>query len=146
MINNSNNNLNQSLAASFINKRTGKPWYGKNFDKILSANGLNHDCLKILAHVVVWIKFVNDHLKGIRKTIELNSLDDWPPVDPQNQDLVNEFHNVYDQFVEAILGFNPEQWNDKPDGATYTYRELVEGVLDHNLYHMGQIAWISKQK
>lgn len=146
MINNVKNNLNQSLAARLVNNRSGKPWYGKNFDTILKAPELNEDSSKILAHIIVWMNFVQDQLKGINTKIDLNSPEDWPDVSGQNQNLILEFESAYDQLVKTVLNFKTENWDIKFEDSKYSYRELVEGILEHNLYHMGQIAWISKSR
>ena len=145
MIKSHNESLNELLKERLQTCFEGKPWYGRNMTSILDKYApLSEQSKKILKHMIVWRTFVNAALNGIDYSIELNSAADWPESSISEDDLRNELNDIQNELLESISNFENDRWREKlPDGK-YSFVEIVHGVIDHDLYHIGQIAILQK--
>lgn len=131
----------------------GAPWYGNNI--LSSLQKLEADQVKtrvapgkkniaeILRHIVAWRQFLLEHLKGNDTySIELNSEIDWPPVaDLSWPELLTELENSQQEII-AKLKTKEDLWLKeivKVGQHEFNFRFLVEGVIQHDIYHLGQI-------
>ena len=145
MINSTNENIKELLLNRLNAIYDGKPWYGRNLSSILREDKeIPFRALSILRHMIVWRTYVNKVLQGINTSIELNSEQDWPNVTESMIELLDELSQVHQGLIETIEAFDQEKWFDKPMNSSYTYYHLVEGIMDHDLYHLGQIALLKK--
>lgn len=149
------NRLIQYHLQRFQDFHEGDPWYGSSFQKIVDdltpeevcyipANG--HSIVRLLWHMVKWRRSLTERLKGNTSfRAEVNDPDNWP--DPATLGL--------EQWKAALAAFDQEQrlllklLADKTDDFLSSeflpgknYDQLVRGVLEHDLYHIGQIAFI----
>ncbi len=131
----------------------GAPWYGNNILSSLQkleADQVNtrvatgkKSIAEILRHIVAWRQFLLEHLKGNDTyRIELNSEIDWPPVanlswpelleelDNSQQEIIAKLKTKEDLWLKEIVKVGQHEFN---------FRFLVEGVIQHDIYHLGQI-------
>ena len=85
----------------------------------------------------------------------LPSSGDWPPTgNPEEQkwqNYVNDLKLVNVNLLSIIRDFPDEQWNEPinderncESGSGVTYEELVNGLIQHHIYHSGQIAILNR--
>ncbi len=133
----------------------GEPWYGDSLlDKLaavtpemafaLPANGI-HSIAQIVAHMLVWRRVLAEHLKGNTDfKPKLNSAEDWnPPAQLQAkgwENLLAELEANQRELI-ALLSAQKEEWLEQPF-KNNTYRFLLEGVIQHEVYHIGQIGLV----
>ncbi|NRB47144.1 MAG: DinB family protein [Saprospiraceae bacterium] len=143
----------QALIRRFEAIYDGQPWYGTNILSSLqnirpevSVRSLlpeKKNIAEILRHMVAWRQFLIEHLQGNHSyVIELNTALDWPAVDGLSwEELLEEFAasqttilsllaEQEDALLKKLLSNGQHQYN---------FRYLIEGVLQHDAYHLGQI-------
>ena len=136
----------------------GNAWHGPSVRQVLAgimaaqahARPLRnaHSIWELVRHIGVWEDVGRRRLTGDRAQIEISSPEDWPPPEDtseaaweQAKDALNRGHQA---LVEAIAA-TPESRLDEPifEGMSTVYVTL-HGVIQHDLYHAGQIAMLKK--
>src|ERR1700744_2162860 len=149
----------EKLSAQLTRILSGNAWYGPNVYDILAQvtfeaayekpPGSVHNIAEIVLHMIAWTEEVMDRMNGL--TAGVPSSGDWPPTgtpDEQKwQNYVNDLKLVNVNLMGLIQNFPEEQWsepmNDERNrelGNGVTYEELVNGLIQHHIYHSGQIA------
>lgn len=146
MIKDTNKRLNSNFIRRYKQIYTGVPWYGKNVRSLLlTANAENQEALKLMRHMLAWRYVVIDILKGNEATIELNTEADWPPSQGEGlSELMNRFDATQVELLSLIGDVSDSQWQELLWHGDYNYEFLINGIIDHDLYHVGQVALLSK--
>ena len=105
----------------------------------------HEEVLQLLHHMIAWRKFVGDALNGKLEKIELNTPEDWPEIIGEKKEALELLQKSQDFLLSSIAEFNSDAWHSKKPEDKYSFLELCEGVIDHDLYHLGQIALHLKQ-
>jgi uncharacterized damage-inducible protein DinB len=136
------------------------PWYGPSVMKVLSQidsssvsirKGEAHTIAEILLHMIAWTEEVTARLQG--SEAREPSRGDWPdPTGKSWSDLVGMFENANESLKQKIKLLPDEKWNemvndfrDPASGTGVSFIETVEGLIQHHVYHAGQIAILHKQ-
>ena len=136
----------------------GNAWHGPSVREVLAditalqahARPLQnaHSIWELVRHIAVWEEVGRRRLSGDRAQIKISSAEDWPaPEDTseaaweQAKEALNRGHQA---LVEAIAR-TPESRLDEPilEGMSTVYVTL-HGIIQHDLYHAGQIAMLKK--
>ncbi len=136
----------------------GKPWFGRSVFSVLEETdeskvhqqpgGTEHSLCELLWHMITWAEFT---LKRVEKVEEPDQSViekmDWRPIDPGFHTWkkgVAELKSTHVQLA-ARLGEKEDSFlNEKVDYRTYDFRFLLNGLMEHNIYHLGQIAYLQK--
>lgn len=150
---NSENKQIHALIRRFEAIYNGHPWYGTNILSSLqqitpemSQKSLlpeKKNIAEILKHIVAWRQFLIEHLQGNSSyRIELNSALDWPSVQDLSWDeLLGELNHSQEQILHLLAKQEDTLLKKTLSnvGEPYTFRYLIEGILQHDAYHLGQI-------
>ena len=145
------------LADQLRNAFNEKPWYGRSVMSILSLvspdnagtpkiDGAFSMC-QILHHIITWRTFVAEKISGNSGyRIEVNSEDDWPNADNSRtwDDLLDSLNESQEKLLKAIEVLGDDTLDELAGGTSFTYRQLIQGAIHHDIYHLGQIALLSK--
>ncbi|MEN9548391.1 MAG: hypothetical protein RIR12_982 [Bacteroidota bacterium] len=152
----------KSEVASIIQRieRTlyGDPWYGKAILSILDEvdgrlahvqkSGSPHSLLAILYHMNAWATFT---LKSIRKEpfnhAKQGEDGDWPLLNVKTYTWKKELSNykkLHKEIVTELQKLDDSFLVEMVAERKYNFRFLLNGLLEHNIYHAGQIALLSK--
>jgi|ERR1041384_1530244 uncharacterized damage-inducible protein DinB len=136
----------------------GGAWHGPAVKEVLEgvtaaqaharplANG--HTIYELVRHIAVWEDVGRRRLQGDPANIPISSPADWPPADDTGDAAWVQAKAALDrghqQLVKAISEVD-EARLDEPilEGKSTVYVTL-HGVIQHNLYHAGQIAILKK--
>jgi len=136
----------------------GNPWFGKNakalfqeaeaVDVFEKTNG-QHSILELLWHMLTWRDFT---LTRLRPDAEKNSAyyqeNDWRKLDGNNEALWHEglkkFAELHNELVEVLQQQQDGLLIERVPERDYLFRELLYGIVQHDIYHLGQIAYITK--
>jgi uncharacterized damage-inducible protein DinB len=142
---------------------SGNPWYGNPVYQIIEqvsfeaafekTAGAAHTIAGIVLHMLAWTEEVMDRMNGM--TAGVPSSGDWPPTgasDEQKwQNYVNDLKLVNVNLLGLIQNFPEEKWNEQVNdernrelGNGVSYEELVSGLIQHHIYHSGQIAILNR--
>ena len=142
MINGPQESINETLAQRLKVSYEGDPWHGKSIKAILQISDapLPLKVLKLLNHMIAWRKYVANILNGALYRIELNTPEDWPPVTQSQEEILDALERSQAELILAIEHFDVDKWHDKLGKTKYTCLDLVQGVIDHDIYHRGQLV------
>jgi hypothetical protein len=134
----------------------GEAWHGPAVLEILdgvtaeqaAAHSLDggHSIWELALHIEAWLRAGAKRLQGDRA--QLSDAEDWPAVtgsDEQTWKQVQEsIKQAHDELRRAILLLDDSRL-DQPiiEGMSSVYVTL-HGVIQHSLYHAGQIAILKK--
>ena len=135
----------------------GDAWHGSSMSEILSdipcevaaARPLSgaHSIWEIVLHTTVWQRTVRERLQG-KPISELPDHEDWPPVNDTSceawDETLRQLRTEYQLLREEALRWRGRDLGEICDGQRYTVYEMLHGVVQHGLYHAGQIAVLKK--
>lgn len=102
-----------------------------------------HSILELTAHMTTWMNAVSDRLGG--ETRELSADEDWRDVTQLAwPDAIIEMENAHSRLSDVIARLTPDDLDQKVAGRKYTIYVMLHGVIQHNLYHAGQIGLLKK--
>jgi len=148
-----NNNYFSALKESVLNQlddfNNGNSWVtdklGKNVFSLSSAvafkkvDNYTHSIAEQVAHIIAWRNFVIQKLRqNYNFDIKDNSPADWPET-PEWNTLSKEYETCNQDLSDAIKNFPVEQLTTKVPGRSYSYMYLINGIVEHDYYHFGQI-------
>jgi len=136
----------------------GPAWHGPSIKESLDgltaaqahqrplANG--HSIWELVHHIAVWEDVGRRRLEGDPAEVPISSTEDWPPAEDLSEAAWEKskaaLERSHQALVEAISSV-PESRLDEPilkDKSTVYV--TLHGVIQHDLYHAGQIAILKK--
>jgi uncharacterized damage-inducible protein DinB len=152
--------FNQTLKLEypFGNSATHRAWHGPSLMRALEGVGAEqakvrpiggrHSIWEIVNHCTYWMGEVDRALRG-EDIFDVETIEDWPgaggtPVEWEAD--LGRLAETFEKLDQRIGGLKPEDLQKKLDttwGKTYfdfTFRKMLHGISDHNVYHAGQIS------
>jgi len=136
----------------------GNAWHGPSIKELLSgvtaeqahARPLSnaHSLWELVHHIAVWEDVGRRRLEGDPAEVPISTPEDWPPADDASDAAWEKakaaLERGHQALVEAISRV-PESRLDEPilEGKSTVYVTL-HGVIQHDLYHAGQIGILKK--
>ena len=104
-----------------------------------------HSILEIVTHVRATMDMVSERLAGNRR--ELTTEEDWSDVTRTSwAAALEELDNAESRVSDAVARLTPDHLDRLVTGKTYSVYVMVHGLIQHNLYHAGQIAMLKKAR
>ena len=154
------NTESNRIAYALASAINGEAWYGDSLRKILEnvtakqaeARTISnaHSIWELVLHVEVWVKFCLGAVHGtpIPAWSMMPKEDDWPPVghtgEQQWKQAVDSFFSTHLSLVEALKTLSDDRLEATVPGRTYNFYHLFQGMIQHAVYHGGQIALLKK--
>lgn len=148
--------VSQKLVYELEEVVSGNPWLGMSVMDVLwdidaavihNRHGNAHTIAEILLHMVAWTEEIASRLKG-NKGKEPDR-GDWPASDNADLNtLIALFVHEHAALKDTALGRSDEDWekkNNTSEGHPLTLRVHFEGLIQHHIYHLGQIALLNRQ-
>ena len=102
-----------------------------------------HSILELVVHVGTWMDVAARRLRG--EPVESATVDDWSDVTKTSfPAAVEELERAESRLLDAVARLTPEDLDRKVPGKKHPKYAEVHGVLQHNIYHAGQIALLKK--
>lgn len=147
-----------SIIGHLENVLSGEPWFGRAIYDMLDEvdskkvfqkpNGTEHSMIEIIYHMITWADFT---LKRIEKdaNYDLTAAEelDWRLINSKTHTWkkgLAEFKKINQQIIKLLRKKEDSFLDEKVDFRKYNYRFLLNGMIEHSIYHLGQIAYISK--
>ncbi len=137
----------------------GDAWHGDSVFEILegvaaaqaAAHPIKkaHSIWELVLHIAAWDGAVLRRLGGV--AVRLSAAQNFPPVKDTSEaawrNTLAEVRRVHEELVAAVADL-PDSRLDQivpgKKGAHYTFYYMLHGVVQHELYHSGQIALLKK--
>ena len=144
-------------------EHSGDPWHGSPLRTILEGIthgqaaarpiAAGHSIWELVLHITAWKGEVRRRLSGAPAADPQEG--DWPPVGEATADrwrvVVERLERVHRDLVSAIRSlpeprlFEPSRDpRNRETGAGVSYYVLLHGIVQHDVYHAGQIALLKR--
>jgi uncharacterized damage-inducible protein DinB len=148
----------QAILQNLDKVLNGHPWYGKSVYNLLQEvdetraydkpNDNSHTMADLLYHMVTWAEFTQKRIEKepIKDMAAFDALD-WRQIDPTVhtwQKGLAELKTSHQAIIDLLQSKDDAFLNEKVDYRNYDFRYLVNGLIQHNIYHLGQIAYLHK--
>jgi len=135
----------------------GDAWHGSSMSEIIGDIPCDvaaarpipaaHSIWEIVVHTTVWQRTVRERLQG-KPITELPDHLDWPPITDTSceawKEAVRDLRTEYELLRAEALRWRERDLGETVEGQRYTVYQMLHGVLQHGLYHAGQIAVLKK--
>ena len=135
----------------------GEAWHGPALEEILKGVDAqrallrpladSHNIWEIVLHIGAWEAMVRRRLSG-EVVVDVTPEQDWPPVRDTGeaawQKTLEEFRRGYEQLQQTMGRLTDRQLNEPIPGMGYNIYFMLHGIVQHALYHAGQIAILKK--
>ena len=106
-----------------------------------------HSIWELLLHIEVWDRAAIVRLGG--EKCQPTGTDNFPltPAKPTAaawQKAIKNANRTHDALVKVVAALSEEQLRKRCPGKRYDLCHLLHGVVQHELYHAGQIAILKK--
>ena len=129
------------------------PWYGPSIKSILAEvtakeasqrAGQSHSIIELVLHMASWRGFVVSRLRGDNE-FQVEEADNFPTPGSW-ADAIKKLEQSQQELVAAAKEFPDTRLGELVPHAShkYTYYTLLHGILQHDIYHIGQIQLIRK--
>lgn len=153
------NKETQYIIKTYESTLSGQPWFGRGVFEILGEideakadkkpNAESHSLLQLIWHMNTWAEFALGALEN-RTTEQLKEIEalDWRTLDPKVHswkkgiDQLTETHNKIIELLKQKI--DDSFLSEVVPNRQYNFRFMLNGLLQHNIYHLGQIAYINK--
>jgi uncharacterized damage-inducible protein DinB len=136
----------------------GSPWFGKSVRSLLKEVDQSivferpnnqHSILELLWHMILWREFTINRLRRdnsiARQYFDEN---DWRQLNHNDTSLwkkgLKRIEETQSELIEVLQQQKDDILLEKVPGKEYNYRQLLHGIIHHDIYHIGQIAYLNK--
>jgi nicotinate-nucleotide pyrophosphorylase (carboxylating) len=134
----------------------GDAWHGPPLWQILADTSAAvaaarpvvgaHSIAEIVLHIAAWHEAVCQRLRG--REYEPPASENWPDVlgltEPAWQNTLFELRRTFEELYVVTEELDDGQLDRTVPGKNHSFYVLLHGVIQHNLYHAGQIALLKK--
>jgi hypothetical protein len=137
------------------NTFNGRAWHGPDFITLIKDVNVNeakvrllkgrHTIWEIVDHCTFWIEAVIEGVSGSEMPV-LSEVEDWLPMGESEESwegavcrLKGAHNNLLTTLSEISIDLSTQV-----SGRDHTFRDMLYGLVHHNVYHMGQIAILRK--
>ncbi len=134
----------------------GEAWHGPSVLELLrqvsaeraAAHPLPsaHSVWEVVNHITAWKRAIPVRLRGT--AIELSGEQDWPPVSDASaaawERALRELETAHAELEAAVRLLPDSRLTDPVAGRDYDVYFMLHGLVQHDLYHAGQIAVLKK--
>lgn len=139
----------------------GEAWHGDSVLEILedvdaktaAAHPIKnaHSIWKLVLHIAAWDDAVLRRTRG--SAVQLSDKENFPDVADKSESAwrksVEHLKDTHNQLVKAVAEFPDARLADQVPGKKekyYNFFYMFSGIVQHELYHAGQIALLKKFK
>ena len=139
---------------------SGDAWHGDSLFEILDGVTATqaaarpiphaHTIWELVLHIAAWDGAVRRRLGG--ESLTLTDEQNFPPVRDTSESAwrktLEHVRRVHDELVQAVSESPDTRLTEQvpgKEGAHYNFYYMLHGVVQHELYHAGQIALLKKK-
>lgn len=134
----------------------GNAWHGPSLREILAtvtadratARPLpgSHTIWELVLHISAWEEAFTRRLEG--KRTDQPDEGDFPPVAEETPEAwaktVEYLETTHQRLIKTISELPDSRLQDTVPGKDYSVRFMLVGIIQHHVYHSGQIAFLKK--
>lgn len=134
----------------------GSAWHGPSVMKVI--DGIDaplafkkfekiHTIAELVYHMGIWKKFTAEKLKE-NHSFEITEATDWKSFtqtdEEQWREIKNDLVKYHNDLMSELDKISDLKLTDLVNNRPYDYYTLLHGVIQHDIYHAGQISLLKK--
>ena len=137
----------------------GEAWHGDSLLELLAGVDAKtaaahpiknaHSIWELLLHIAAWDDAVRRRTGG--KAVKVSDQENFPPVSDTSEiawrKAMERVKRTHDELVKAVAAFPDSRLMEQVPGKNekyYNFFYMFSGIVQHELYHAGQIALLKK--
>ncbi len=108
-----------------------------------------HNIWELVLHAAVWIKAIDKTIAAMEYT-QVTTEANWPEISDTSEsswdEAVDSLKKSHKKFEKHVLTLKDAALEKIPANTNSSIYRLIYGVIQHNIYHAGQIALLKKQQ
>ena len=155
---NTNNFESLRIADQLRRAFSGDPWHGPALNELLDGVTTRqalarplpsaHSIWELVLHIDLWASVAFDATAGTAMPRLYGTEKDWPSVEDRSlsawTQTIEHLLATGERLAEAIGRFDDARLKDIVPGRDYDFYYLFHGIVQHSLYHGGQIAMLKR--
>ncbi len=140
------------------NVLNGEPWYGRSVFAILQEidpaivykkpSENSHSLIELLYHSLTWAEFTLKSLEKANKE-DITAIEkmDWREINPSDHSWekgLAEFKEIHEKIIQQLNEKDDAFLSEMVDHRKFNFRFLLNGLIQHDIYHLGQIVYVKK--
>ncbi len=105
-----------------------------------------HSIREIVKHITFWYDRVRRHLGG--EVVDASEVEQWPEAEGAGDEAwrrdLDDLERAHEALLEAAGRLGVEELDRPVPGKPYNAYALLHGLVQHNLFHAGQVAILKK--
>jgi uncharacterized damage-inducible protein DinB len=136
----------------------GNPWFGRAVTELLAEVSEQtayqkpagqHSILELLWHMITWREFTINCLQpSPQMSLAYFEEMDWRALDHNNKTLwkqgLEKLEETQAELITLLQDRTDELLEKKVAERDYNFRKVLYGIVQHDIYHIGQIAYLQK--
>lgn len=136
----------------------GDPWYGRPLkallaevpeDQAFQKPAGQHSLLELLWHTITWQEFTLHSLQPVEgRSLAYFEAMDWRPLDHADTSLwaagLARLDETQNELIALLQRQEDSLLHQQVPERSYHFRKLLHGLVQHDIYHAGQIAYVRK--
>jgi uncharacterized damage-inducible protein DinB len=135
----------------------GDSWHGPNLVRTLAGIdykqamerplGERHTIWELTDHITFWMEEVWKRLKDHGK-LNPDKKKDWPEMGASEEDWtqsVKRLEAAVNLTLDELTNWRNNDMKQMVPETNFTFKQMLHGVVHHNLYHAGQINLLKKK-
>jgi len=157
-----NNQVIDHVIKQLLEVQNGKLWMGDTFRKKIDSITKEeafirplptlHSVAELIAHLTAWKKDALFKIKNGKGQLTDDHEDNWPSNKELKKigwhKLIKSYENSHSDLINLLQGkddsFLQDQYEDQDFKGKFTYSFVIDGILHHDLYHLGQMGIVIK--
>ena len=141
------------IASQLRRSYEGEAWHGPSLRELLEDVTAEkaqakpipgaHSIWELVNHIEAWAA-VGVAVLESKPYDRLTGDRDWPPVQGTWNDALATLESTIRKLVAAAKLLDDARLDELVAGSEFSYYFLLHGIVQHNLYHAGQIALLKK--
>lgn len=146
----------ERILAHYDAVMSGNAWHGDPIWQVLNTISAEdaaarpvanvHTIWELVMHMIFWEEVAAQRLKGMSAgLVEARNFPEQPPATEENwHKTLDEFRASNRSLREALGKLEPGKLNELTAAGKRTYDGEAHGVIEHHVYHLGQIVVLRK--
>ncbi len=130
----------------------GDAWHGPSVMDILRGLNANqasarlfpetHTIRELVAHMAAWKRIIPRRMRG--EVVHPTVAEDWPRPRGTWNDAIADLRRAHRDFIKAVRAMPASKLRATVPGKDHDFYVALHGMVQHDLYHAGQIALLKK--
>lgn len=147
------NRLIQNIVGQLRDIQDRETWLDENFKKKIGEISDEqaferpipevHSVAELISHIMEWRINSIRKLNGLKSELTVDSPQNWRTNDELRktgwEKLQTDFYASQDELIELIKD-KPDDYLNNQSADGFSFKYLIEGLIHHDLYHLGQIG------